>query len=57
MDSIYETVSMGNTIRLFRCSNVVYALKNEKYLRKNQDISTLEDEGKALFERVGSGYP
>jgi len=34
----------------------VYALKNEKYLRKNQNISTLEDEGNALFETLGSGY-
>ena len=56
MDSFYETVSMGNRIPSFRCSDVVYALKNEKYLRKNQNISTLEDEGNALFETLGSGY-
>jgi hypothetical protein len=35
----------------------VSALKNEKYLRKNRNILTLEDEGNALFETLGSGYP
>jgi len=57
MESVYETVSMGNRIPSFRCSNVVSALKVEKYLRKNQKISTFEVEGNALFETLGSGYP
>jgi hypothetical protein len=57
MESVYETVSTGNMIPSFRCSNVVSVLKNEKYLRKSQNISTLEDEGNALFETLGSGYP
>jgi hypothetical protein len=35
----------------------VSALKNEKYRRKNQKSSTFEDEGNALFETLGSGYP
>ena len=57
MGSVYETLSMGNRILSFRCSNVVSALKNEKYLRKKPNISILEDEGNVLFETLRSGYP
>jgi len=57
MDSVYETLSMGNRIPSCRCSNVVSALKNEKYLRKIQTNSTLEDEGNSIFKTLVSGYP
>lgn len=56
MDSVYENMSVGKGFPKFRCGNVVSPLKREKYLRKIEIISTLEDEGNVLFETLGSGY-